>query len=168
VVANSINQTQEAIMLVTREDFKLTARNFDLTDPWNILRIICGAFMFPHAASKFVGMALNPAIVGFFTKAGFTPAEAWVYLAAAAEVGTGIALVLGLCTRYATFGAAFVLGIAVYALQVVKGFAWTWNTGGYEYPVFWAIVCIAVGMNAWREYLADRPVAPVLKARLAH
>ena len=56
---------------ITKEDFAIRGSNFDLTQPWNILRIICGAFMFPHAMSKFVGGALNPGVVGFFAKAGF-------------------------------------------------------------------------------------------------
>jgi len=60
-------------------------------------------------------------------------------------------LVLGLCTRYAALGAAAILGLAVYALQVVKGFGWTWNTGGYEYPVFWAIVCLAIAMEEFKR-----------------
>ena len=65
-------------------------------------------------------------------KAGFAPAEAWVYLAAFTEVTAGIFLVLGLCTRFAAMAAAAALLVAVYALQMVKGFGWTWNTGGYE------------------------------------
>jgi putative oxidoreductase len=137
-------------MFVTLDDFKIRPRNFDLTQSSNILRIICGAFMFPHTAGKFAGGALSAATVGFFAKAGFHPPELWVYIAACAEALTGIALVLGICTRFASLGAAAVLGIAVYSLQVVKGFGWTWNTGGYEYPVFWGIVCIAVAVDAWK------------------
>jgi putative oxidoreductase len=72
-------------------------------------------------------------------------------LAAFIEAGTGVALVLGLCTRFAALGAAGALVVAVYALHMVKGFGWTWNTGGYEYPVFWAIVCIAVAMNGFKR-----------------
>jgi putative oxidoreductase len=53
-------------------------------------------------------------------------------LAAAAESLAGIALILGICTRSAALGAAAVLGVAVYALHVVRGFGWTWSTGGYE------------------------------------
>lgn len=64
-------------------------------------------------------------------------------------------MILGICTRYAALGAAAVLAIAVYALQVVKGFGWMWNTGGYEYPVFWAIVCIAV-LEEWKAVFAAR------------
>ena len=141
-------------MLFTRDDFRIKAENFDLTRGANVLRIIAGAFMFPHVAGKFAALStltLNAGTVGFFAKAGFAPAPVWVYLAALAETATGLALVLGLCTRYAALGAAAVLGIAVYALQVVKGFGWTWNTGGYEYPVFWAIVCIAIAIEEFKR-----------------
>ena len=149
-------------MFVTKDDFKIKASNFDLSNGFNLLRIICGAFMFPHIAGKFAAGALSAGTVGFFAKAGFHPADAWVMLAAAAEFSVGVALVLGLCTRYAGIGAAAVLGIAVYALQMVTGFGWTWNTGGYEYPVFWAIASISVAIEAWKQYLASsgarRPV----------
>jgi putative oxidoreductase len=112
--------------------------------------------MFPHLAGKFAAGGLSAATVGFFAKAGFHPPEVWVYLAVFAEALSGIALVLGLCTRFAAMIAAAVLAIAVYSLQVVKGFGWTWNTGGYEYPVFWGIVCVAVALEEWKAFFAAR------------
>jgi putative oxidoreductase len=39
---------------------------------------------------------------------------------------------------------------------MVKGFGWTWNTGGYEYPVFWGIVCLSVALEEWKTVLAKR------------
>ena len=147
-------------MLFTKDDFSLKAENFDLTKGSNILRIAAGAFMFPHFAGKFTDIAtltLNKGTLGFFAKAGMVPAEFWVYLAAGSEVLVGVFLVLGLCTRYAALGAAAILGIAVYALQVVKGFGWTWNTGGYEYPVFWALVCIAIAIEEFKRVYATWP-----------
>jgi putative oxidoreductase len=138
-------------MFLKANDFTIKAENFDLTQSRNILRIVCGAFMFPHIAGKFAAGALSVGTVGFFAKAGFQPPEAWVWLAAFAEAITGVALVLGICTRYAALGAAAVLAFAVYALQMVKGFGWTWNTGGYEYPVFWAIACIVVAIDAFKQ-----------------
>jgi putative oxidoreductase len=146
------------MLLFTKDDFRIKAESFDLTKGSNILRIIAGAFMFPHVAGKFASigtLTLKAATVGFFAKAGLTPGEFWVYLAAAAELTAGIFLVLGLCTRYAAFGAAAILGIAAYTLQVVKGFSgWTWNTGGYEYPVFWALVCVAIGIEEFKAAFA--------------
>lgn len=143
------------MLLFTKDDFRLKAENFDLTNGWNLLRIASGAFMFPHVAGKFADigtLTLKAGTIGFFAKAGMTPGEFWVYLAAAAELTAGVFLVLGLCTRYAALGAAAILGVAVYALQVVKGFSgWTWNTGGYEYPVFWALTCIAIAIEEFKR-----------------
>jgi putative oxidoreductase len=155
-------------MLLTASDFQIRAENFDLTKGSNLIRIAAGAFMFPHVAGKFAGGALSAATVGFFAKAGFTPPELWVYLAAFAETLTGVCLVLGICTRYAALGAAAVLAIAAYALQVVKGFSgWTWNKGGYEYPVFWAIVCIGIAIEEFKTALASRRTTGVAGGKLA-
>jgi putative oxidoreductase len=141
-------------MWPTREDFRIEARNFDATNGFNLLRIICGLFLFPHVAGKFAGGTVSASTVGFFASAGFHPPEVWVYIAAISESAVGVALVLGICTRFAALGACTVLAIAVYSLQVVKGFGWTWNTGGYEYPVFWAL---AVAMEAWKGHPAHLP-----------
>jgi putative oxidoreductase len=138
-------------MFITREDFSIKPANFDLTDGHNIVRIICGLFMFPHAIGKFAAGGLAAGTVAFFGKAGFQPPEVWVLLAASAEIATGIALVLGICTRWAALGATGVMIFAVYALQVVKGFGWTWNTGGYEYPVFWGIAALAVAITEFKR-----------------
>jgi putative oxidoreductase len=140
-------------MWITKDDFRIRAENFDPSNGLNILRIICGLFMFPHVAGKFAAGAVSAATVGFFAKAGFHPPEVWVYIAAFSETAVGVALVLGICTRFAALGAAALLAIAVYSLQVVKGFGWTWNTGGYEYPVFWAITSLAVAIEAWKAQL---------------
>ena len=144
-------------MFFTRNDFRISADHFDLSQGWNILRIISGAFMFPHAASKFTDGALTAGTVAFFAKAGLNPPEFWIWLAALVEVAAGVALILGVCTRYAAVAAAGALAVAVYALQIVKGFGWTWNTGGYEYPVFWGLVCVAIAIEAWKAELARTP-----------
>jgi putative oxidoreductase len=146
---------------LNRDDFRIRASSFDLTQSSNILRIICGGFLFPHIAGKFANGAFSAGTLGFFAKAGMTPPEFWLGLAALSEFTVGVFLVLGLCTRFAALGGAAVLLMAVYALQVVKGFGWTWNTGGYEYPVFWAITSAAVAVDAWKAYFANnRRMAP--------
>lgn len=153
-------------MFITAEDFKLKAENFDLTQGSNILRIMCGAFMLPHVASKFTAGAVSAGTAAFFGKAGFQPAEIWVCIAAAAETAAGIALILGICTRFAALGAAALLAMAVYALHVTKGFGWTWNTGGYEFPVFWAVTSLVVAMDAWKRRSGGIRATPVPKIGL--
>lgn len=140
-------------MWITWDDFRVKAENFDLTNGYNILRIMCGAFLIPHIASKFAAGAVSAGTAGFFAKAGFHPPEIWVMIAAAAESIAAITLIFGICTRFAALGAVALLLFAVYALQVVKGFGWTWNTGGYEYPVFWAVTSAVVALDAWKVAL---------------
>ena len=144
-------------MWPTKEDFRLQAKNFDLINGLNILRIICGLFLFPHVMGKFAAGAVSAGTVGFFAKAGFNPPELWVWIAAISETAVGIALVLGICTRFAALGGVALLAIAVYSLQVVKSFGWTWNTGGYEYPVFWAIASLVVAIETWKGHLVPMP-----------
>lgn len=144
-------------MIISSDDFRIRAHDFDPTKMENIVRIACGVFYFPHVASKFIGLGvLNPGIVKFFGAAGMSPPEAWVYIAAAAELSIGIALTLGICTRFAALGSVALMAVAVYSLQVVKGFGWTWNTGGYEYPVFWGICSLGVAVHAWKTWLSAR------------
>jgi hypothetical protein len=45
-----------------------------------------------------------------------------VYVAAVSQTAVAVALVLGICTRFAALGAVALLAVAVYSLQVVKGF----------------------------------------------
>jgi putative oxidoreductase len=110
------------MQLLYASDFKIKLENFELTRSENILRIICGAFMFPHALGKFAALGtLSAGTVGFFAKAGFQPPEFWVWLAAFMEVATGVGLVLGICTRYAALGAAGALAVAIWEFRRVYG-----------------------------------------------
>ena len=138
-------------MFIRKQDFMLRAEHFNFLQPWNTLRIISGAFLLPHALSKFSGFGLNPGTVGFFAKAGFAPPELWVLIAAAGELVLGLCLILGLATRFVALGAAVLLLVAAYALYTVTGgWHWYWNGGGFEYLIFWAIVCLLVAQHEFQ------------------
>ena len=126
---------------------------FDPLNGDNIIRIAAGLFMFPHVAGKFLDHA---AVLGFFTKAGFPNPEFFIGLAALTEALSGICLVLGLWVRFAAPAAAGALIVAVGALHQVGGFKWLWNKGGYEYPVFWALICIALALKEWMPVIRRR------------
>lgn len=134
------------------EDFKISADYFCLKNPWNTLRILCGAWFFPHALSKFSAGGLNPATVGFFAEAGFSPAQSWVVLAAVSELAVGLLLVLGLATRFSALAAVAILWLAAVALSLVAGVRWFWNGGGIEYLIFWSLMCLLVAQHAWQQF----------------
>ena len=51
-------------------------QNFDLTNEFNILRLICGLFFIPHIYAKFY----VPEALGFFKAAKFNPPKTWMYI----------------------------------------------------------------------------------------
>jgi len=148
------------MLTLNRNDFRIQASRFDLTKGSNILRIVTGAFILPHIAAKFADGTFNPSTLGFFVKAGLTPPEFWVGLATMSEFLVGVFLVLGLCTRFAALGGIAVMLIAAYTLLAVNGFVWVFNAGGCEYPVFLAINCALVALDAWKTYFAERDGIP--------
>jgi putative oxidoreductase len=58
------------------------------------------------------------------------------------------------------------LGVKLQSAPTVKGFGWTWNTGGYEYPVFWGLAAMAVALTEFKRFA--KPSASRLNAALAN
>lgn len=120
------------------------AENFNLMNEFNILRIICGAFMIPHSIGKITEWEFS---MGFFTKAGFPKPPIWMYASLVFEAVVAICLILGIYTTYAAILGAIFLGVAALACYRVSGHRWYWNFGGSEYCAFWTICCIVVAMH---------------------
>ncbi len=120
--------------------------SFDFTDGLAILRIVCGLFFIPHLVVKFRNQDF---VKGFMAKAGLNPPAAWLYAAFAVEILVTIGLVLDVYTAYAAALAAVFLLVAAWASWRVSEGKWMWNFGGAEYPLFWAICCAVVAIEAY-------------------
>ena len=117
--------------------------NFDLTNGFNILRLICGLFFIPHLYAKF----FVPEALGLFVAAKFKPPAVWMYIACAVELVLAAGLIFGIYTTYVAAIAFVHLLVAAGAVWKVTGGKWLWNIGGIEYCVFWAIACLVVAMH---------------------
>lgn len=138
-------------MLITRDDFRLKRSNFDFTETHNVVRVLAGFMLLPHAATKFAAGGLNAGTVGFFEKVGFWPAEFMVGLAAGAEIVGGLCLIFGFATRWAGLGVAAILALTIFALLSVAPFEWLWNRGGIEYNLFWGLTALAVSITEFKR-----------------
>jgi putative oxidoreductase len=118
---------------------------FDLTNGANILRILCGLFLLPHL---FVKLRNQDFVKGFMDKAGLKPPIAWLYASFGVEIVASIGLIFDLYTRYVAGLAAVFLVVAAWASWRVSAGKWMWNFGGAEYPLFWAICCFIVALQA--------------------
>lgn len=109
-----------------------------------LIRIIVGLCLIPHGAQKlFEWFGGNrAATAGFFSKLGMEPALPLVYLVGAVEFFGGILIAIGLWTRPAAAMTVAIMAVAVLKVHLGNGFFWT--KGGYEYPLLWGVVALAL------------------------
>lgn len=113
------------------------------TAPYAIfaLRIVTGLLFLVHGLTKL--FIFTPAgTAGFFQSLGL---PGWLGIVTMFfEIAGGVALILGVKTRAVAMAcAALLLGAAVFA-HLPNGFGWTNANGGWEYPVMWSLIMLAM------------------------
>lgn len=121
------------------------ADSFDLSNGFNLLRILCGVYFVPHL---FVKLRNQDFVRGFMLRVGLRPPGAWLYAAFLIEALATAGLVLDLLTFYAAVLAAAFLAVAAWASWRHSAGKWMWNFGGAEYPLFWSLCCVAVALES--------------------
>ena len=126
-----------------------------------VLRVTLGALFLAHAALKL--FVFTPAgTAKYFGNLGFPPELA--YLVMTVEVLSGVALILGVWTRYAALAGIPVLLGAIFTVHGAAGFFFTNPKGGWEFPAFWAIALVAQALLGDGAF-ALRPSRDVEAAR---
>lgn len=106
-----------------------------------ILRVSTGGLFLIHGLTKL--FVFTPAgTASYFQSLGLP--GAFGYLTMLAEILGGLALILGVATRLVSLVMALVLLGAAWFGHVANGFGFGNPGGGWEYPVFWAIVMVAL------------------------
>jgi putative oxidoreductase len=130
------------------------------------LRVALGALFLAHAAMKI--LVFTPAgTAAFFGTLGLPPALAYVTIAA--EVGGGIALILGFYTRWVSLALVPLLLSTIATVHGANGFFFTNANGGWEYPAFWTLTLLvqaSLGDGAFARPARRTPV-PAAQSALA-
>ncbi|NKA16864.1 MAG: DoxX family protein [Alphaproteobacteria bacterium] len=96
--------------------------------------------MVPHGYSKlFVNL---DGTVDFFKSVQLEPAFPLAVYIGILEFFGGIFLALGFLTRFVAIQLIGLLAVATFYIHLKNGFLWI--KGGYEYPLFWLVVMIAI------------------------
>ena len=115
-----------------------------LTTPYAafLLRVSTGALFLAHGLLK-VFVFTIPGTVGFFESLGLPGILAYGVILA--EIGGGIALILGVGTRIVSLA---MIGVLLGATWTHAGNGWVFSNegGGWEFPLFWALVQAAVAL----------------------
>ncbi|MEE8276635.1 MAG: DoxX family protein [Alphaproteobacteria bacterium] len=121
-----------------------------------LIRFSAGLILMPHGAQKLFGWFGGGGIsgtAGFFSSLGLEPAVPLVLLVGLVEFVGGLAIAIGLWTRLAAALAAIDLLATIYLVHFANGFFW--NAGGYEFPLLWAIVMIAIVIRGGQKMSLD-------------
>ncbi|OUS19178.1 LysR family transcriptional regulator [Rhodobacterales bacterium 59_46_T64] len=118
-----------------------------------ILRVSLGILFIAHGWLK-LAIFTPTGTAAFFESLGFPGALA--YLVMAAELAGGVALILGVWTRWVSLALVPVLLGSIYAPHGAAGFFFSNEGGGWEYPAFWAITLVVQALLGDGAYALKR------------
>jgi putative oxidoreductase len=111
---------------------------------WPLVRVTAGLMLVPHGYYKFFIGSIDRTAAGF-ANMGLEPAYPLALYIALLEFAGGLLLALGLFTRVVAVLVVGFMAVAVVHVHFGNGFLWI--KGGFEYPLFWGLVCVAIAVK---------------------
>ena len=125
-----------------------------------LIRAATGLILMPHGAQKLFGWFGGHGLEGtggfFAQNLGLEPGVAWAALVGGTEFFGGLFVAIGFLTRPAALGVTIVMAVAVFAVHLPNGFFAV--QGGYEYPLLWGLVALAIAFKGGGEMSLDRAI----------
>lgn len=124
-----------------------------------LLRVTLGIAFLAHAGLK-VFVFTIPGTVGYFESIGFP--GFFAYLVILAELGGGIALIVGAYTRLV---ALLLVPVLIGALLQHTGNGWLFTNqgGGWEFPAMWTVLLFVQAALGNGAYALNLPVPAAFK-----
>jgi putative oxidoreductase len=120
---------------------------------WALIRVTAGLMLIPHGWPKLM-MGVDATAQMALVKRGIYPAEPLAVILIAIETLGGLCIALGLFTRF--WAAAATIEMAVIVYHHLPTFGWAQR--GYEYPLFWGLVMLAIALRGGGPYSVDRVI----------
>ncbi len=125
-----------------------------------LIRAATGLILMPHGAQKLFGWFGGHGLEGtggfFAQNLGLEPGVAWAALVGGTEFFGGLCLALGFLTRPVALGVTILMTVAILTVHLPNGFFWF--QGGYEYPLLWGLVALAIAFKGGAEMSLDRAI----------
>lgn len=117
-----------------------------------ILRVVLGISFLIHGVSKFQGGIENT--VGWFASIGLP--EFLAYATAGIEAVGGLALILGLFTRYVSVLFVVLMAGAIIQVKLAAGFLGDGQTAGYELDLAFLAMALSLAVTSSKAYALDQ------------
>ena len=116
-----------------------------------LIRFVAGAMMVPHGYAKVFGGIEGT--TKFFASVGLEPALTLAWYVGLLELVGGVCVAFGFLTRFMSAQLVGLLAVATFYIHLPSGFLWV--KGGFEYPLFWMIIMIAITIQGGGKLSVD-------------
>jgi len=120
-----------------------------------LIRFVAGAMMVPHGYAKVFGGIEGT--TKFFASVGLEPALTLAWYVGLLELVGGVCVAFGFLTRFISAQLVGLLAVATFYIHLPSGFLWV--KGGFEYPLFWMVIMIAITIQGGGKLSADNLMA---------
>ena len=126
---------------------------------WLLVRLTAGGFLLIHGIQKLSMNTVAAFAVNSLARRGIEPSLPLAYVVFFLETVGALCIMFGLFTRF------FAVAVGIEFLLIVfhahwgtgfKDFPWSRQGGGWEYPLFWALIITAIGLRGGGPYSLDR------------
>ena len=130
---------------------------YDALEPlsYPLIRFVAGAMMVPHGYAKVFGGIEGT--TKFFASVGLEPALTLAWYVGLLELVGGVCVAFGFLTRFMSAQLVGLLAVATFYIHLPSGFLWV--KGGFEYPLFWMVIMIAITIQGGGKLSADNLMA---------
>lgn len=120
---------------------------------WPLIRITAGAILLTHGWPKLMTVGAQAFAANSLAKRGIEPSLLFAYIVIFLETGGAILLMLGLLTRPIALLLVIEFAVIIW-VHIPNGY--TWSRAGWEYPLFWGLLNLAILMRGGGPYSVDR------------
>ena len=121
---------------------------------WLLVRVACGGILAVHGWGKISRGA--EAMAPVFMKMGYDHPVPLIWFLAFVEFVGGLAIVLGLFTRFFAAMVTIEMAVIMFAHYLPNGFSWL--NRGYEFVLLWGLVSMAIWWKGGGAYSVDRRI----------
>jgi putative oxidoreductase len=125
---------------------------------WLVVRLTAGGMLLVHGTIKLTTSSIAIFAANSMTRRGIEPATAAAYMIFFLETVGAVCIILGLFTRL--FAALVFVEFLVIIFVAhwgggFAGFSWNRQGGGWEYPLFWELIWLAILLRGGGPYSLD-------------
>ncbi|MET0634258.1 MAG: DoxX family protein [Xanthobacteraceae bacterium] len=121
-----------------------------------VIRLTAGGMLLVHGINKLMTTTVSAWAANSLARRGIEPALPLAYVVWFLETVGAVCIMLGLFTRFFATAIGIQFLVITFIAHWPNGFGWSQPRGGWEYPLFWGLIILAIGLRGGGPYSLDR------------